>query len=120
MRGRGDRRVMSLYTFSVRDAISCQEYIFLISWWKSFGFTALRRRVEMACVVARIKSGLDGTRREYHPPRVWRKWSCEEAGLRGHRLLPLRPRIIHRTQLRQLRCRMPLSDLDEDIYLHRS
>ena len=30
--------------------------MFRISWWKSFGFTALRRSVEMAWVVARIRS----------------------------------------------------------------
>ena len=30
--------------------------MFLISWWNSFGFTAFRRSVEIAWVVARIKS----------------------------------------------------------------
>ena len=30
--------------------------MFLISWWKSFGLTAFRRSVEIAWVVARIKS----------------------------------------------------------------
>ena len=36
--------------------MSFQEYMFRISWWKSFGFTAFRRSVEMAWVVARIRS----------------------------------------------------------------
>ena len=36
--------------------MSFQEYMFRISWWKSFGFTAFRRSVEIAWVVARIKS----------------------------------------------------------------
>lgn len=40
----------------MRQAMSCQEYMLRISWWKARGLTLLRRRVEIASVVALIKS----------------------------------------------------------------